>query len=119
MEEKNYYQKVGKRIKQAREAAGLSQSELGKAVGVSGTAISLYETGDRSISIKLLNIIAGKLNLTLQELAQGYPQKEPDISYALRADKKLRNDPEAQKQILDFIDWVKERSHERRKDKTH
>lgn len=34
---------IGRRIKQAREAAGLTQEELGKLVGVTGSAITNYE----------------------------------------------------------------------------
>lgn len=34
---------IGKRIKEAREKAGLTQEELGKLIGVTGSAITNYE----------------------------------------------------------------------------
>ena len=36
---------IGKRIKEARERAGLTQEELGALVGVTGSAITNYEKG--------------------------------------------------------------------------
>lgn len=115
-DQREYYKQIGARIRKFRERAKLSQVELGEAIKVSSTAISLYENGDRYVSIKQLHELADLLKVTFEELSKGYPAQDPDISYALRADKKLRDNPEAQKQILDFIDWVKHKPNERSKD---
>ena len=46
MERKTYVE----RIKQLREEDGLSQAQLAKAVGISQSAIALWELGDRTPS---------------------------------------------------------------------
>ena len=47
-----------KRIRQAREAAYLSQQQLGKAIGVSDKSVSAYEKGRAMPSIDKLKKIA-------------------------------------------------------------
>jgi len=102
------YKEIGQRIKKARENAGLSQEELGRKVGgFSGTAISLYEQGERKISLETITSIAKVLNVTIEELVEGYTEETPSIKYALRADKDLKNDTNLQNQILDYIEYLK------------
>ena len=48
---------IGSKIVSARKECGLSQEELGKLLGISGTGISLYENNKRKVSaIKLWQI---------------------------------------------------------------
>lgn len=104
------YKEIGKRIKTARERAGLSQEEFGKKLGdYSPTAISLYEQGERKISLEALATVAKILNITLQELVEGYTEDSPSIKMALRADKDLQNNAEIQNQIVDYIEFLKQR----------
>ena len=42
---------VGEKIKNAREAAGMTQEQLGKLLGVTGVAVMRYEKGTRQPSI--------------------------------------------------------------------
>lgn len=58
---------VGERIKDARFKAGLTQAQLGDAIGVSRQAICNYETGDASPSDELKIKIAEVLNVNLVE----------------------------------------------------
>lgn len=44
-------QSVGEKIKAAREAAGMTQEQLGKRLGVTGVAVMRYEKGQRQPSI--------------------------------------------------------------------
>ena len=44
-------QSVGEKIKAAREAAGRTQEQLGKRLGVTGVAVMRYEKGQRQPSI--------------------------------------------------------------------
>ena len=54
-------------IKQMRQECGLSQNELAQEVGFkSGTAISLYESGDREVSANVLNNICAVCGYQLE-----------------------------------------------------
>src|SRR2546430_1095349 len=104
------YKEIGKRVRTARELKKLSQEDLGEMLGgYSTTAISLYEQGERKISLELLSLIAEKLHITLQELVEGYTEDTPSIQVALRADKDLQNDTEIQSHIIDYIEFLKKR----------
>ena len=104
------YKEIGRRIKKARENASLSQDEFGKLLGgYSPTAISLYEQGERKISLELLSVMAQVLKITLQEFVEGYTEESPSIQTALRADKDLQNDTDIQNQIVDYIEFLKQK----------
>ena len=44
--------KIGNRIRQLRQRAGMTQSELAKGLNVSPALISAYELGDRKPGLK-------------------------------------------------------------------
>jgi len=52
------YRKIGERIREAREAAKLSQDELGAMLNKTGATISNYESGNARIHIEVLEQIA-------------------------------------------------------------
>lgn len=58
----------GKRLARLRQAAGLYQNELAKAVGVSPRMIAHYETEGGNPPLHLLPIIAKSLNVAADEL---------------------------------------------------
>ena len=60
--------KIGSRITEIREGAGLSQSGLARAIGTSQSAISQIEAGDRNPSFEMLRQIAEALNVSLPHL---------------------------------------------------
>jgi transcriptional regulator with XRE-family HTH domain len=68
---------VGRRLKEARLAAGLSQRQL-SFPGCSAAYISRLEAGDRVPSLQLLRKIAAKLNADEQYLATGVARIEQD-----------------------------------------
>lgn len=77
----NYVQ-IGSRIKEAREAMGLSQAELGDKIGQSELTVRSYEKGKRKISIEDLEKIAKALQRPLDLLAPDLfasERHEPDI----------------------------------------
>lgn len=99
------YQKIGQRIREAREGAGLSQKELAEKLDFgSATAISLIELGERRVSVEDLEKIAQILHVDIKIFLDLESEKS-DFSYALRVRKDLS--PAAKKQILDFIEFVK------------
>ena len=53
---------IGKNIKEIRIRRGLSQRELGKRLGVSAQAISLYEKNARRLTLTMIDEIAEALN---------------------------------------------------------
>ena len=56
------------RVKELREAAGLTQKELGEKVGVSRQAIHAVETGKFDPSIWLAHDLADYFDLRIEEL---------------------------------------------------
>ena len=55
---------IGKRVKQARQAKGLSQMELAEAVGISVSFLSNIEVGRQSMNIKTLIAISDTLDVS-------------------------------------------------------
>ena len=55
---------IGKRIAEIREQGKLTQSALARAIGISQSAISAIEAGDRNPSYEMLRQIAAALGVT-------------------------------------------------------
>ncbi|HYR29921.1 MAG TPA: helix-turn-helix transcriptional regulator [Thermoanaerobaculia bacterium] len=80
---------VGRRLKDARLAAGLSQRQL-SFPGCSAAYISRLEAGDRVPSLQLLRKLAAKLNADEQYLATGIERIEPDPPELVEAEVERR-----------------------------
>ena len=80
---------VGRRLKDARLAAGLSQRQL-SFPGCSAAYISRLEAGDRVPSLQLLRKLAAKLNADEQFLATGIERIEPDPPELVEAEVERR-----------------------------
>ncbi|MCR4618596.1 MAG: helix-turn-helix domain-containing protein, partial [Lachnospiraceae bacterium] len=61
--------RTGNKIRKIREAKGLSQSELGKMVGLNGDRIQKYENGVRRPKADLLEQIASALSVNILSLS--------------------------------------------------
>ena len=59
---------LGKRLKEAREAAGRSQADLAREVGVTPGAYSYFESGDRIPSLPVIKKIARSLGVSIDHL---------------------------------------------------
>ncbi len=57
--------KVGTILKKERRKKGLTQEELGKSLGVSGSTVSMIERGDRMPSVELLEAISDFFNIDM------------------------------------------------------
>jgi transcriptional regulator with XRE-family HTH domain len=68
MEEREFLKQVGARIRDARQRAGLSQSELALKVGKLQDAISRYEQGRRALKLNELLQIAKVLDVSIGDL---------------------------------------------------
>lgn len=107
------YKAIGRRIRQVRESVGISQEELGKKIGLSTAAISLFESGERKISLGLLNKIAGNLGTSLKELIEGYDKPLRYVSVSFRATEgSPPDDPKFKKALTDAIKEAHEQSRQ-------
>jgi len=68
---------LGKRIKQLRENEGISQEKLSSVIGISRSAISQIESGERKITAEEFVLLAKKFNITLENLID--PESAPKI----------------------------------------
>lgn len=68
----NYYDLIGVRIKQYREAKGLSQEKLGELIDTSNRHLSKVETGVKYPSLELIIKIANALDITPDLLLTDY-----------------------------------------------
>ncbi|MFA5273003.1 MAG: helix-turn-helix transcriptional regulator [Candidatus Peribacter sp.] len=108
---------IGKRIKDRREALGISQLDLAKqAEKRSATYIALIENGERNVSMADLIKIAKALGVSLSDLADdgvSPSMAAPDINYALKADKDLSNDDrDTLLHIIDTMKKVRKENHD-------
>jgi transcriptional regulator with XRE-family HTH domain len=98
---------ISKRIKKIRKQKGLSQTELGKRIGVSQQVISNYERNIREPDIETLLKIAGALEVSLEMLVIEKPIKPENMtSRALqkRFERIKKLSPEKQKAFMTFVD---------------
>lgn len=58
MEEREYSLEVGRRIRDARRSAGLTQEDLGDEVNLSRTSITNIENGNQPVTVGLLYLVA-------------------------------------------------------------
>lgn len=91
---------LGKRIKERRQASGLTQEALAKITQITLQHISSIEQGKRTPSLNLLIKIAEELKVSLDYLVLG---KETNIDpiTALEKDDSLEND--AKKSLIKLI----------------
>lgn len=73
---------IGNRIKEARKAQHLSQTELANRLGKTMRTVQKYESGEIEPSIGVLNEIANILNISPAELI-GYREEEHHFRYSL------------------------------------
>lgn len=56
------------RIKELREAAGMSQRELGERIGISGPAVAMWESGENRPSLTNLEKLADVLGVSIDTI---------------------------------------------------
>lgn len=80
---------LGIRVKERRQALGLTQQQLAKALGLTPQHISVIEQGKRVPSLPSLARIAEELGVTIDFLAAGKEGVITDTIPAIKADKRL------------------------------
>ena len=71
---------IGKRIKQARQAKGLSQMELAEAVDISVSFLSNIEVGRQSMNIKTLIAISDALDVSTDWILRNDTQAATSVT---------------------------------------
>lgn len=80
---------VGSRIKAVRQNKGITQQQLAEKLKVSQTAIALWENGSRSVSLELIDDLAGILHVSAGFLLFGekdIDDAEPSNPYYINDD---------------------------------
>lgn len=93
---------LGPRIAALRRGAHLSQAELAERLGISASAMGMYEQGRREPSAETLLAMSRELGVTVDYLLTGHtqsPQEEQQLNQMLldritTADRRLENRPE-------------------------
>lgn len=78
---------VGQRLRQLRHARGLSQSELGKLIGVQFQQVQKYETGYNRVAASRIYHLAKSLNVSPNYFFEGLDLPEPNAE--LRSQQEL------------------------------
>ena len=77
MSDREYAAAVGVRVRAAREAAGLTQAQLGERAGIAVPHLSRLEAGPHLPSLKTLKKVAESLGATVCDLLpDGRPRKK-------------------------------------------
>ncbi len=75
---------IGENIKYIRKSKGLTQRELAEKIGVTDSAITRYEKGDREPNIETLNKIATALEVTINDLIKNEEKASNKNSIGIR-----------------------------------
>lgn len=108
---------VGERIKAAREAAGMTQEQLGRELGVTGVAVMRYEKGQRQPNIDQRLLMADifktpllhfiEQNVYIEEEVGTFPLSSDPVKDCLDSAYEALND-NGQKKVADYaIDLTK------------
>jgi transcriptional regulator with XRE-family HTH domain len=105
-------EEVGRRIRQFRQDAGLSQEALAELVGVSFQQIQKYESGHTTLNILKLQNIADALKLSVTEFfsstATQHVRLSCDETQLLQAYRRIKNG-EMRSCVLKLVNNVNKR----------
>lgn len=71
------------RIREAREARGLTQEQIAKQLGVAGETIRKYETGENAVSVYALERVAKAIGVPAYTLLNGWEPERGEQERAL------------------------------------
>lgn len=97
---------VGARIKELREAAGLSANALAKKAGVAQSTLSEVESGKYAPKLDFIEKICKALNITLADFFSDETSNiSPDLAQLLNEAESLT--PDQRKKLIEFIRSMK------------
>jgi transcriptional regulator with XRE-family HTH domain len=108
------YQLVGMKIRNAREEAGISQTKLAKALGMSRASVVNIEAGRQRAPLHILWQVAEKLGIELVSFIPQQSEYEEEKNtillkpeFATIIEEAVCGDPAAKRDILAYISTVK------------
>lgn len=101
------HQRIGERIRSAREGKNYRQDELGKLVGQSAVTISRWESASRSPGITELIELARVLEVPIIYFTDDNPQKEPKLVRLLRTAQTL--DEQDLQELSEYAEFRRQR----------
>ena len=99
-------QVFGARLRALRRQHGETQPELAKLLGLSRSAVSMYESGEREPKYELLTVIAAHYDVELDYLlGRDVPEEDPDeLRMIARAGRKMT--PEQRESLLRYARFM-------------
>lgn len=98
---------LGARLKEAREYLDFSQDEVAEAVGISRSAVSLIESGQRKVEVFELKRFAalfdGPIEFFTGELTPSVPEANEILALARAAKKLSTKDVEELRRFVEFL----------------
>lgn len=70
---RRYFEGIGKRIAELRRSHGFTQAELARRIGVSQQAMFAYETGERRVSMLIVEMLATVFSMSIDQLCGRSP----------------------------------------------
>jgi Zn-dependent peptidase ImmA (M78 family)/DNA-binding XRE family transcriptional regulator len=99
---------IGKKLAAARENAGLSQAQAAEAVGLPRSAISLIETGDRTLSTLELAGLATLYRRTMADLLDADESPRSNLTALCRVSEAFGTAPQTAQTIQELINVCRE-----------
>ncbi len=99
---------LGKKLAAARENAGLSQEQAAKAIGIPRSALSLIETGDRSLSTLELAGLAKLYGRPIADFFLAGDTTESEVVALCRVSEEFASRPELQQTIKELLEVCRE-----------
>lgn len=96
--------RFSKNFKQLREAAGLTQEELSKKLGISRSAVGMYEQGKREPDFEDLENIADFFNVNLGFLLGDDNERSDSVTIIIEKARQLDHDE--QQRLIMFADML-------------
>ncbi|HLH13823.1 MAG TPA: helix-turn-helix transcriptional regulator, partial [Solirubrobacteraceae bacterium] len=96
---------IGTRLRERREALGLTQQALAEELGVTHQHVSRLESGRAMPSLDLVVRLAARFGITTDELLTGAERAPADLAGAIRADPKLSG--VAKRHLIGLVDELR------------
>lgn len=110
---------LAKRLKSLRESKNITQKELANKLGISPSAIGMYESGKRNPDTSMLNILSNFFDVSVDYLmgrsdikssADEVLKENHEETIALHSDYDYKDLPdEARKEIENYIEYIKQK----------
>lgn len=104
MENRHYYELLGTKLREEREAAGLTQEQLAKVVGLSRTSVTNIERGRQRLMLDQFELLCSAVGKTSVELLKG---SSASLSYRAEPDNRALQSLPA---VANFVNEVKRRA---------